>query len=111
MLQVGPYGTLSPIDSDPAGPVGPYVAGGTHGTLSPFFSDPAGPVGPYVAGGPVGPYGTLSALASALMGPVAPTMSLEVLPLSDLESADPVMLGGGGVRPHLSLRWLGRWAL
>ena len=57
---VGPYGTLSPSDSEPAGSVGPYVAGGPvgpDGTLSPFISDPAGPD---VAGGPVGPYGTLS---------------------------------------------------
>ena len=34
--------------------------------------------------------------SAALMGPVGPTMSLEVLPLSDLESADPVMLRGVG---------------
>ena len=73
---VGPYGTLSPSDSDPAGSDGPYVAGGPvgpDGTLSPFISDPAGPFGtlfssdsdpadsdgPYVAGGPVGPFGML----------------------------------------------------
>ena len=31
-----------------------------YGTLSPFNSDPAGPDGLYVAGGPVGPFGTLS---------------------------------------------------
>ena len=66
---VGPYGTLSPSDSDPAGSDGPYVAGGSvgpDGTLSPFISGPAGPDGPYVAGGPVGQYGTLSPSDSVL---------------------------------------------
>ena len=60
---VGPYGMLSPSDSNPACPAGPYVAGGPvgpDGTLSPFNSDPAGPEGLYVAGGPIGPFGTLS---------------------------------------------------
>ena len=62
MLQAGLCGTLSPSDSEPAGPDGPYVAGGPvgpDGTLSPFSSDPAGPDGLYVAGDPVGPIGTL----------------------------------------------------
>ena len=67
-----PYvGPVGPSDSEPAGSVDPYVAGGPVGpyeTLSPFNSDPAGPVGPYVAGGPVGPYGTLSPFDSD--GPV-----------------------------------------
>ena len=60
MLQVA---MLAPSDSEPAGSVGPYVAGGPigpDGTMSSFISGPAGPDGPYVAGGPVGPYGTLS---------------------------------------------------
>ena len=77
-------GTLSPSDCYPAGPAGPYVAGGpvgpdvlfkileplehsvldhadpagqhvAVGTLSPSDCYPAGPAGPYVAGGPVGP--------------------------------------------------------
>ena len=37
---VGPYGTLSPSDANPAGPAGLYVAGGPvgpDGTLSPFY--------------------------------------------------------------------------
>ena len=69
---VGPYGTLSPFISDPAGP---YVSGdpvGPFGTLSPLNSDPAGPVGPYVAGGPVGPHGTLSPFIYDPAGPVGP---------------------------------------
>ena len=77
-------GTLSPSDCFPAGPAGPYVAGGLVGpnvsfkvleplqhsildhadpagqhaavwTLSPCDCCPAGPAGPCVAGGPVGP--------------------------------------------------------
>ena len=97
------------------GPVGPV---GLCGTLSPSDSDPACP---YVAGSPVGPIGMLSPSApesailvdpggmfpssdlarmrgpappagsAVLMGPVGPTMSLGVLPLSDSESAEPVM--------------------
>ena len=77
--QVGLFVTLSPSDCHPAGPAGPYVAGGPvvlddslqvldplgqraavghvglFGTLSPSDCHPAGPAGPYVAGGPVGP--------------------------------------------------------
>ena len=73
---VGSFGTLSPFFPDPAGPVGPHVAGGPVGplgTLSPFISNPAGPadpVGPYVAGGLVGPHGTLSPFISDPAGPV-----------------------------------------
>ena len=77
-------GTLSPSDCYPAGPAGPYVAGGpvgpdvsfkileplehsvldhadpagqhaAVGMLSPSDCYPAGPAGPCVAGGPVGP--------------------------------------------------------
>ena len=77
-------GTLSPSDCYPAGPAGPYVAGGpvgpdvslkilkpleysvldhadpagqhaAVGTLSPSDCFPAGPAGPCVAWGPVGP--------------------------------------------------------
>ena len=80
---VGPFRTLS-SDCHPAGPAGPYVAGGpvgpddsfkvleplehsvldhadpagqhaAVGTLSPSDCHPAGPAGAYVAGGPVGP--------------------------------------------------------
>ena len=54
---------MSPFLSDPAGPAGPYVAGGPvglYGTLSPFHSDPVGPDGQYVPVGPIGPFGTLS---------------------------------------------------
>ena len=43
------------------GPVGPI---NLYGTLSPSDSDPAGPDGPYVTGGPVGQIGTLSLSAS-----------------------------------------------
>ena len=88
--QVGQFGMLSPSDCHPAGPAGPYVAGGPvgpddslqvldplelsvldhadpagqrsavgpvglFGTMSPSDCHPAGPAGPYVAGGPVGP--------------------------------------------------------
>ena len=78
-------GMLSPSDCYPAGPAGPYVAGGPVGpdvsfkaleplehsvldhtdpagqyaavmTLSPSDCYPAGPAGPCVAGSPVGPY-------------------------------------------------------
>ena len=87
---MGLFGTLSPSDCHPAGPAGPYVAGGPvgpdetlqvldplehsvldhadpagqhvavgseglFGMLSPSDCHPAGPAGPYVAGGPVGP--------------------------------------------------------
>ena len=78
---VGPYGTLSPSDSEPAGSVTPYVAGGPigpDGMLSPFISDP---VGPYVAGGPVGPHGTLS----------------------PSDSGSAILVDPGGVSPFLTL--------
>ena len=84
-------GTLSPSDCYPAGPAGPYVAGGpvgpdvsfkvlellehlvldyadpagqhaAVGTLSPSDCYPAGPASPYVAGGPVGPDDCLQVL-------------------------------------------------
>ena len=84
-------GTLSPSDCFPAGPAGPYVAGGSVGpnvsfkvlellqhsvldhadpagqhaavgTLSPSDCYPAGPAGPCVAGGPVGPDNCLQVL-------------------------------------------------
>ena len=108
---VGPYGTLSPSDSDPAGSDGPYVAGGPvgpDGTLSPFISDPAGPDGLYVAGGPVGPYGTLSPSDSdpagsncpyVAGGPVGPDGTLSPF-ISD--PAGPY----GTLSPHLTLTLL-----
>ena len=87
---VGLFGTLSPSDCHPAGPAGPYAAGGPvvpdetlqvldplahsvldhtnpadqhvavgpvglFGALSPSDCHPAGPAGPYVAGGPCWP--------------------------------------------------------
>ena len=81
---VGPFRTLSSSDCHPAGPAGPYVAGGlvdpdasskvleplehavldhadpagqhaAVGTLSPSDCYPVGPAGPYITGGPVGP--------------------------------------------------------
>ena len=84
-------GTLSPSDCYPAGPAGPYVAGGSVGpdisrnvleqlehsvlihadpagqhaavgTLSPSDCYPAGPAGLYVVGGPAGPYDYLQVL-------------------------------------------------
>ena len=84
-------GMLSPSDCFPAGPAGPYVAGGpvgpnvlfkvleplqhsvldhadpagqhaAVGTLSPSDCYPAGPAGPCVAGGPVGPDNCLQVL-------------------------------------------------
>ena len=87
LIQPGQHaavGTLSPSDCHPAGPAGPYVAGGpvgpdvsfkileplehslldhadpagqhaAVGMLSPSDCYPAGPAGPCVAGGPVGP--------------------------------------------------------
>ena len=76
---IGLCGRLSPSDSEPVGPVGPYVAGGPvgpYGTLSPFDSDPAGLVGPYVAGGPVGPYGMLSPFSPDSAGPLGPDGTL-----------------------------------
>ena len=84
MLLLAPFRTLSSSDCHPAGPAGPYVAGGpvgpdasfklleplehsvldhadpagqhaAVGTLSPSDCCPVGPAGPYVTGGPVGP--------------------------------------------------------
>ena len=83
---------LSPSNCHPAGPAGPYVAGGPVGpdeTLSPFIPDHAGrhvavgpvgpfgmlspsdchPAGPHAAGGPAGPDGTLSPFVSNHAGP------------------------------------------
>ena len=77
---MGPFRTVSSSDCHPAGPAGPYVAGGpvdpdvSFKVLEPLehsvldHADPAGqhaavgtlspsdcyPAGPYVAGGPVG---------------------------------------------------------
>ena len=70
---------LSPSDSEPAGPDGPYVVGGPvgpYGTLSPSDFEPAGLVGPYVAGGPIGPCGTLPPSDSVDVGPVGPEGTL-----------------------------------
>ena len=68
-----PGGTLPSSDLAgmllPAIPAGiPFSVGpvGLCGALSPSDSDPAGPDGPYVAGDPVGPIGTLSPSASEL---------------------------------------------
>ena len=90
---VGPLGTLSPLISNPAGPVGLYVAGGPvgpFGMLSTLDSDPAGPVGQYVAGGPVGPHGTLSSFISDPAGPVGPYVAGgPVGPYGTLSPLDP----------------------
>ena len=73
-VTVGPYGMLSPSDSESVGPVGLYgmlspsdseFVGlvGLYGTLSSSDSDSVGPYGmlsPSDSGGPVGPDGTLS---------------------------------------------------
>ena len=113
---VGPIGTLSPSDSGSAILVDP---GGTLSSPDPAV--PAGILIPVGSVGPVGPCGTLSPSASesailvdpggvfpstdlarirgpaplaesaVLMGPVGPAMSLGVLPLSDSESAEPMM--------------------
>ena len=56
---------LGPLEHsvlDHAGPAGQHVAVGLLRTLSPSDCHPAGPVGPYVAGGPGGPDGTLKVL-------------------------------------------------
>ena len=81
----------------PAGPDGLYVAGGPvgpFGTLSPSDSEPAGSVSPYVAGGPVGPDGTLS----PFIWPCWPIW--EIVPVG-LRFSDIGGLcgGGGGVFP------------
>ena len=84
---------MSPFISNPAGPDGPYVAGGPvgpHGTLSPFNSDPAGPDGPYVAGGPVGPFGTLSSGSAILVDPGG------VFPSANPPPGDMLLLCEGG---------------
>ena len=115
-MDLSACGTLSPADSVAAGPGGP---GGTDGPLS--SSDWARVLIPAVPAGPVGLDGTMSpsdcvsgvlvdpggmfpssdlarmrgpappAGSAVLMGPVGPAMSLGVLPLSDSESAEPVM--------------------
>ena len=81
-------GCCPPSDCHPAGPAGPYVAGGPvgpDGTLSPFISDHAGPAGWHVAVGPVGPFGTLSpsdchpAGPYVAGGPVGPDGTLSLL--------------------------------
>ena len=129
---VGPYGTLSPSDSEPAGPDGPYVAGGPvgpygslspsdsvgpyvaggpvgpDGTLSPFISDPAGP---YVSGGPFGPYGTLSPSDYKPAGSVGPYVAGGhvgpdgTLPpfISDPAGPDGLYVVGGPVGPYGAL--------
>ena len=98
---------LSPSDSEPAGSVGSYVAGGPvgpYGTLSLFDPDPAGPVGPL---GPVGPGGTLSspdpagmlfpAVPAGLLLPVGPVGPYGTLSPSDSGSA--ILVDPGGVFP------------
>ena len=58
---VGPYGTLSPSDADPASSDGPYVAEGPvgpYGTLSPSDSDPAGRLARILQGALFGPWAT-----------------------------------------------------
>ena len=124
---VGPYGTLSPFDTEHVGPVGPYAAGwpvGPYGMLSPSDSEPAGSVGPYVAGGPVGPYGMLSPFNSDPAGPVGPYVSggpigmYGTLSPSDSEPVGPYVAGGpvgpyGTLSPfsHDSAGPLPSWAL
>ena len=86
---VGPYGTLSPSNFDSIGPVGP------DGTLS--TSDlagiliPAVPVGIPSPVGLVGPVGRLSPFDPGdRPSPFAP-------PVGDMSSVDPARGGGGGV--------------
>ena len=89
---------MSPSDSDPAGPDGQYVTGGPVGqigTLFPSASESAilvDPGGMFPSSDLARMRGLAPPAGSAVqMGPVGPAMSLGVLPLSDSESAEPVM--------------------
>ena len=91
-----PGGTLSsPDPAMPAGILLPVGSVGPCGTLSPSASESVilvDPGGMFPSSdlarmrGPAPPAGS-----AVLMGPVGPAMSLGVLPLSDSESAEPVM--------------------
>ena len=76
---VGPYGMLSPFDSDSVGPYGMLSpcdsdSVGPYGTLSPSDSDSVGPYGTLSPcdSDSVGPYGTLSPSDSVAVGHVGP---------------------------------------
>ena len=128
---MGPLGTLSPFISDPAGPVGPYVAGGPVVRLGriPRLTLTLLALLPrrrqvYVAGGPVGPHGTLSPFFPDPIGPVGPhgtggpvgllgTLSLFISdPAGPAGPAGPYVAGGPVVRlgriPHLTLTLMAR---
>ena len=129
-------GTLSPSDCYPAGPAGPYVAGGhvgpdvsfkvlepfehavlihadpagqhaAVGMLSPSDCYPAGPAGPYVAGGPVGPdvsFKVLEPLQHSVLDhadPAGQHASVGTLSPSDCYPAGPAgpCVAGGPVGP------------
>ena len=74
LLQVS---SLSPYDSDPADPAGPYVGGpvGPDGTLSLFIPSHAGLAGRHVAIGHVGPFGMLSPSDCHPVGPSGPCVA------------------------------------
>ena len=94
-------GTLSPSDCYPAGPAGPYVAGGPVGLdvsfrvlepLEHLILDHADPVGQHAAVGTLSPSDCYPAGPCVAGGPVSPDDYLQVLePLehSVLDHADP----------------------
>ena len=107
---MGPFRTLSSSDCHPAGPAGPYVAGGPVGpdvsfqVLDPLehsVLDHADPAGQHAAVGPVGPFRTLSSSDCHPAGPAGPYVAggpvgpddlfkvLEPLEHSVLDHADP----------------------
>ena len=78
---MGPFRTLSSSDCHPAGPAGPYVAGGPVGPddlfkvlepLEHLVLDHADPAGQHVAVGPVGPLRMLSSCDCHTAGPTGP---------------------------------------
>ena len=107
---MGPFRTLSSSDCHPAGPAGPYVAGGPVGpdvlfqVLEPLehsVLDHAYLAGQHAAVGPVGPFRTLSSSDCHPAGPVGLYVAggpvgpddlfkvLEPLEHSVLDHADP----------------------
>ena len=93
---VGPYGTLSPSDSDPADFAGGPV--GLCGMLSPFKYDPAGPDGLYVSDGPLSPSnpGGVFPLSDPTPGGTLPP-GVERLPSCKDGVGTPAGGGGGGL--------------
>ena len=125
LLPVVPAGIPFPVG--PVDPAGPYVAGGPvgpYGNLSPSDSEPAGSVGPYVAGGPVGPDGTLSRCPRLSLTRMArmlqlalwahmghcPHLTLNLLALS-ARMLQVALLAQMGRCPHLSLTLLAQMAV